>query len=72
MKNINYRDEDWIINIEKNNNGHYAITATNELYLISEKIITDTLEDKDIIIKKLIDKILDDSFIFFLKRFARL
>ena len=64
MKNINYnyRNENWLITIETNNNGYYIISATGELYPVIEKITTDTLKDKDILIKKLIDKILDGYF----------
>ena len=60
--NYNYRNEIWLITIETNNNGYYTITATGELYPVIEKIVTDTLKDKDIMIKKLIDKILDGYF----------
>jgi hypothetical protein len=57
-----YRNEDWIITIEKNNNGYYSITATGELYPVVEKITTDTLRNKEILFKQLIDKILDGYF----------
>lgn len=64
MKNINYnyRNENWLITIETNNNGYHTITATGDSYPVIEKIITDTLKDKDIMIKKLIDTILDKYF----------
>jgi hypothetical protein len=64
MKNINYnyRNEDWLITIETNNNGYHTITATGELYPVIEKIVTDTLKDKNILIEQLIDKILDSYF----------
>ena len=64
MKQIdyNYRNEDWIITIEKNNNGYYTITATNESYPVIENITTDTLRNKEILFKQLIDKILDGYF----------
>lgn len=64
MKNINYnyRNEIWMVTIETNNNGYHTITATGELYPVIEKIVTDTLKDKETMIKKLIDKILDGYF----------
>jgi hypothetical protein len=64
MKNINYnyRNENWLITIETNNNGYHTITATGELYPVIEKIATDTLKDKNVLIEQLIDKILDGYF----------
>lgn len=64
MKAFNYihRKEEWVVTIEQLINGNYVITVTGEEYPVVEKIITDSLENKNLLIEQLIDRILDNYF----------
>ena len=64
MKTFNYihREEEWVVTIEQLINGNYVITVTGDEYPIVEKIITDSLENKNLLIEQLIDRILDNYF----------
>ena len=64
MKTFNYihRKEEWVVTIEQLINGNYVITVTGDEYPVVEKIITDSLENKNLLIEQLIDRILDNYF----------
>jgi hypothetical protein len=64
MKTFNYihRKEEWVVTIEQLISGNYVITATGDEYPVVEKIITDSLENKNLLIEQLIDRILDNYF----------
>ena len=64
MKILNYihRKEEWVVTIERLINGNYLITATGDEYPVVEKIITDSLENKNLLIEQLINRILDNYF----------
>lgn len=64
MKTFNYihRKEEWVVTIEQLISGNYVITVTGEEYPVVEKVITDSLENKNLLIEQLIDKILDNYF----------
>ena len=64
MKAFNYihREEEWVVTIEQLINGNYIITVTGDEYPVVEKVITDSLENKNLLIEQLIDKILDNYF----------
>ena len=64
METFNYihRREEWFVTIEQLINGNYVITVTGDEYPVVEKIITDSLENKNLLIEQLIDKILDNYF----------
>ena len=64
MKIFNYihRREEWVVTIEQLINGNYVITVTGDEYPVVEKVITDSLENKNLLIEQLIDKILDNYF----------
>jgi hypothetical protein len=64
MKAFNYihREEEWVVTIEQLISGNYLITVTGEEYPVVEKVITDSLENKNLLIEQLIDKILDNYF----------
>ena len=64
METFNYihRREEWVVTIEQLINGNYVITVTGDEYPVVEKIITDSLENKNLLIEQLIDKILDNYF----------
>ena len=62
METFNYihRREEWVVTIEQLINGNYVITVTGDEYPVVEKVITDSLENKNLLIEQLIDKILDN------------
>lgn len=62
METFNYihRKEEWVVTIEQLINGNYVITVTGDEYPVVEKIITDSLENKNLLIEQLIDRILDN------------
>ena len=64
METFNYihRREEWVVTIEQLTNGNYVITVTGDEYPVVEKIITDSLENKNLLIEQLIDRILDNYF----------
>ena len=64
METFNYihRREEWVVTIEQLINGNYVITVTGDEYPVVEKIITDSLENKNLLIEQLIDRILDNYF----------
>ena len=64
METFNYihRKEEWVVTIEQLINGNYLITVTGEEYPVVEKVITDSLENKNLLIEQLIDRILDNYF----------
>jgi predicted DNA repair protein MutK len=64
MKTFNYihRKEEWVVTIEQLISGNYVITVTGDEYPVVEKIITDSLENKNLLIEQLIDRILDNYF----------
>lgn len=64
METFNYihRREEWFVTIEQLINRNYVITVTGDEYPVVEKIITDSLENKNLLIEQLIDKILDNYF----------
>ena len=64
METFNYihRKEEWVVTIEHLINGNYLITVTGDEYPVVEKIITDSLENKNLLIEQLIDRILDNYF----------
>jgi predicted DNA repair protein MutK len=64
MKTFNYihRKEEWVVTIEQLISGNYVITVTGEEYPVVEKVITDSLENKNLLIEQLIDRILDNYF----------
>ena len=55
-----HRKEEWVVTIELLINGNYVITVTGDEYPVVEKIITDSLENKNLLIEQLIDRILDN------------
>lgn len=57
-----HRKEEWVVTIEQLIHGNYVITVTGDEYPVVEKIITDSLENKNLLIEQLIDKILDNYF----------
>lgn len=64
METFNYihRREEWVVTIEQLISGNYVITVTGDEYPVVEKIITDSLENKNLLIEQLIDRILDNYF----------
>ena len=64
METFNYihRKEEWVVTIEQLINGNYLITVTGDEYPVVEKIFTDSLENKNLLIEQLIDRILDNYF----------
>lgn len=57
-----HRKEEWVVTIELLINGNYVITVTGDEYPVVEKIITDSLDNKNLLIEQLIDRILDNYF----------
>lgn len=64
MKTFNYihRREEWVVTIEYLISGNYVIAVTGDKYPVVEKVITDSLENKNLLIEQLIDRILDNYF----------
>jgi predicted DNA repair protein MutK len=65
MKTFNYihRKEEWVVTIEYYLiSGNYVIAVTGDEYPVVEKVITDSLENKNLLIEQLIDRILDNYF----------